>query len=161
MTIYDMNLIYNADTNIVWTNIKRKQINKMCNEYHSKNADNILTVEYTGLENKYNENVILYKGLKLLCNISCKKFDIRKNETLIVDKFDDENIYIGDKVIPINKIHKTFILGYAKTTYKSQGDTYDGIINIFECDKVMEDKRFLYTAITRTRKFENINIMDI
>ena len=47
------------------------------------------------------------------------------------------------------------------TTYKSQGDTYDGIIIIFECDKLMEDKRFLYTAITRTRKFSNINIMDI
>ncbi len=161
MTKNDVKLIYNADTNIVWTNKKRKQINKMCNKYHSKNADKILMVEYKGDENKYNENIILYKGVKLLCNISCKKLDIRKNETLIVDKFDDKNIYIGEKVIPIDKLHKTFILGYAMTTYKSQGDTYDGLINIFECDKLMEDKRFLYTAITRTRKFENVNIMTI
>ena len=62
MTNNDMNLIYNADTNILWTNKKRKQINKICNEYHSKNADNILMVEYKGKENKYNENIILYKG---------------------------------------------------------------------------------------------------
>ncbi len=161
MTKNDNNLIYNADTNIVWTNRKRKQLNKMCNEYHSKNADKILMVEYKGNENKYNENIILYKGVKLLCNISCKKLDIRKNETLIVDDFDDYNVYIGDKIIPINKLHNTFILGYAMTCYKAQGDTYDGLINIFECDKLMEDKRFLYTAITRTRKFENVNIMTI
>lgn len=161
MTKNDVKLIYNADTNIVWTNKKRKQINKMCNNYHSKNADKIFMVEYKGDENKYNEDIILYKGVKLLCNISCKKLDIRKNETLIVDKFDDKNIYIGEKVIPIDKLHKTFILGYAMTTYKSQGDTYDGLINIFECYKLMEDKRFLYTAITRTRKFENVNFMTI
>ena len=161
MTKNDAKLIYNADTNIVWTNRKRKQLNKMCNKYHSKNADKILMVEYKGDENPYNEDIILYKGVKLLCNISCKKLDIRKNETLIVDKFDDDNIYIGEKVIPINKLHNTFILGYAMTTYKSQGDTYDGLINIFECDKLMKDKRFLYTAITRTRKFKNVNFMTI
>mgnify|MGYP003630293586 CR=1 FL=1 len=161
MTKNDKNLIYNADTNIVWTNKKRKQLNKMCNEYHSKNADEFLMVEYKGDENKYNENIIIYKGVKLLCNISCKKLDIRKNETLIVDKFDDKNIYIGDKVIPVDKIHKTFILGYAMTTYKSQGDTYKGLINIFEYDIIMQDKRFLYTAITRATKYNNVNFMTI
>lgn len=161
MTKNDVKLIYNADTNIVWTNKKRKQLNKMCNEYHSKNAYKSLMVEYKGEENKYNEDIILYNGVKLLCNISCKKLDIRKNETLTVDKFDDKNIYIGDKVISIDKLHKTFILGYAMTTYKSQGDTYKGLINIFECDKLMEDKRFLYTAITRATKYENVTIMNI
>jgi hypothetical protein len=159
MTKNDINLIYNADANIVWTNKKRKQINKMCNEYHSKNADKILMVEYKGEETKYNENIILYDGVKLLCNVTCKKLDIRKNETLIVDKFDDENIYIGEKTIPISKLHKMFILGYAITTYKAQGDTYKGMINIFECGKLMEDKRYLYTAITRATKYENVNFM--
>lgn len=161
MTNNDENLIYNADTNIVWTNKKRKELNRMCNIYHSKNADKKIMVEYKGEENKYNENIILYKGLKLLCNTSCKHLDIRKNETLIVDDFDEKNVNVSGRIIPIDKLHKLFILGYAMTTYKSQGDTYDGLVNIFECGKLMKDKRFLYTAITRTRKFENVNIMTI
>ena len=155
----NMASIYQAECNICWTNNTRKNINKKCNEWHSKKAVNSLFVEYTGDVNKYNENIILYDGVKLLCNATNKKLDIRKNETLIVDRFDDENIYIGEKVIPIPRLHTLFILGYAITCYKAQGDTYDGVINIFETEKLMEDKRFLYTAVTRTRNFKNINLM--
>ena len=155
----NMDAIYHAECNIVWTNRTRKNINKRCNEWNSKKAVKSLLVEYTGDENKYNENIILYDGVKLLCNATNKALDIRKNETLIVDRFDDENIYIGEKVIPITRLHQLFILGYAITCYKAQGDTYDGVINIFEIEKLMVDKRFLYTAVTRTRNFKNINLM--
>lgn len=65
--------------------------------------------KYTGDENLYNENIILYDGVKLLCNATNKKLDIRKNETLIVDKWDDEYIYIGEKVIPIYRLHTLFL----------------------------------------------------
>ena len=85
---------------------------------------------------------------------------IRKNETFIVKDFDDEYIYLEDEIkIKISKLHNYFILGYCITTYKSQGDTYKGKIVIFESNKMFDDVRHIYTAITRTDKYSNLIFM--
>ena len=60
----NINSIYHAECNIVWTNKTRKNINKKCNEYHSKKAEKSLMVKYTGDENLYNENIIFIRWRK-------------------------------------------------------------------------------------------------
>ena len=154
---FNYNKIVNAECNICWTNKKRKSINKMCNQYWSKKADKSLYVEYKGEENKYNEDIILYQGVKLLVNVNNTKYELRKNETLILNDFDSENLYFENELtIPIEKLHSYFILGYCITAYKSQGDTYDGNVNLFDLWFLQKDKRYLYTSITRTTKFNNL-----
>lgn len=206
--------VINALQNICWFNKTRKIINKICNTHNADKATHPVLIPYEGEENKYNEDIILYKGCKLLANISDSNLNIRKNETYIVKDFDDENIclttdekyselnddieyvrlftamadskrsnswlvdtpeakalsdYIMANNIKIEnpiiikreKLHKYFILGYCITTYKSQGDTYKGQINIFESNKMFDDKRHIYTAMTRTDKFSNIKFMNI
>jgi hypothetical protein len=147
-----------ASCNIVWTNRMRKEINSICNEHHK--GDNFINVPYTGEVNKYNEDINVYNGVKLLCNTTNDEYDLCKNETLIVDRFDEKYIYIGKRVIPLTKLHDLFMLGYAITVYKAQGDTYDGLINIFEVDMLMRDKRYIYTAVTRATKLIDVNFMD-
>lgn len=164
---FDTNVIVHALQNICWSNKKRKCINKICNEYHADKASKKLVIDYDGQENKYNENIIIYKGCKLLSNINDTKKNIRKNESYIVNNFDSESINLtlldageeNELTITISELHKYFILGYCITTYKCQGDTYKGSIVIFESRKMFDDKRHIYTAMTRTNKFENITFM--
>tara|TARA_R110002050_G_scaffold178858_1_gene312104 strand:- start:362 stop:3817 length:3456 start_codon:yes stop_codon:yes gene_type:complete len=85
--------IINAKQNICWTNKTRKAVNKICNKHNAKNKENIL-IPYEGTENKYNEDIILYKGCKLLANMNDVDNGIRKNETFIVKDFDDKYIYL-------------------------------------------------------------------
>ena len=57
------------------------------------------------------------------------------------------------------EFHKKFLLGYATTIHKSQGDTIDGKVNIFDIEMIqdwLQDKRALYTALSRAKCLKNI-----
>ncbi len=157
---FNTNKIVNADMNICWTNKKRKMINSICNKYHANKCVNEL-IKYTGNDNKYNEDIIIYEGCKLLSNVNDCDLGMVKNEILTILKYDDDMIYFKEieGSIKKDKIHDYFILGYAITTYKSQGDTCQGNVIIFESDKMFEDVRHIYTAITRAVKYDNLTFM--
>jgi ATP-dependent exoDNAse (exonuclease V) alpha subunit len=65
----------------------------------------------------------------------------------------------GEHEVTINteEFHKVFLMGYCLTAHKSQGETIDGRINIY--DWGIMDKRLKYTSITRTTKKENVKII--
>ena len=86
-----------------------------------------------------------------------KKLEIVKNECVTITKIDGDNIYFGEKFIPKEDIHKIFMLGYAMTIHKSQGQTIDGILNIHEVREIVQDKRMFYTAVSRATCLENVN----
>jgi len=137
-------------SHICFTNKKRKEINALCNTKGE-------LIKYTGIENKYNEDIRIHEGVPLVCLVANKKLEIVKNECVTITKIDGDNIYFGEKFIPKEDIHKIFMLGYAMTIHKSQGQTIDGILNIHEIKEILQDKRMFYTAVSRATCLENIN----
>ena len=47
-------------------------------------------------------------------------------------------------------------MGYAFSVYKSQGETAEGNVNVFDYEYMKQDDRFIYTAVSRGKLFENI-----
>ena len=95
----------------------------------------------------------------------CKTF--KKNEEVEVVDYTDKVVKITNGIdtmdikYDINSFHRTFLLGYATTIHKSQGDTIDGKVNVFDVKFIMEwldDKRALYTGLSRARSLSNIRV---
>jgi hypothetical protein len=137
-------------SHICFTNKKRKEINAL---YNTKGE----LIKYTGTDNKYNEHIRILEGVPLVCLVANKKLEMVKNELVTITKVDGDNIYFGEKFISKNDIHKYFMLGYAMTIHKSQGQTIDGILNIHEVREILQDKRMFYTAVSRATCLENVN----
>ena len=134
---------------ICFTNKKRKEINALYNKGE--------LIKYTGEENKYNEDIRVSVGVPLLSITTNKKLELVKNELVEITKIDGEKIYFGEKFIMKEDIHKYFMLGYALTIHRAQGQTIKGILNIHEIHEIVKNKRMLYTAISRATSLENIN----
>lgn len=139
-------------SHICYTNAKRKEINRL------KNVSGEL-IKYEGIDNKYNEDIRINIGVPLMSLVSNKKLGFIKNELVYITNIKDDNIYIGEKFINKLDIHKYFMLGYALTIHKAQGDTIDGILNIHEINLLLTDKRLLYTAVSRGTTLKNIKFM--
>ena len=159
--------------NICYTNATRKNVNKLVNEYFTKGS-NSTYIKYEVDKEKdedkkyYPQDVYAYEGMPLVARVNLKDKTMVNNEPFILTEILEETItaeserseegqnIINSITIPIEQFHKHFLMGYCITTHKSQGETIDGEINIFDWGKM--DKRLKYTAITRTTKKSNVNI---
>lgn len=149
ITINTSQMVLNG-SHICYTNNKRKEINKL------KNTTGEL-IKYKGASNSYNEDIRINEGVPLMTLLTNKKLGFVKNEIVLITKIKGDLIYFGvEKYIDKKDIHKYFMLGYALTIHKAQGDTIDGILNIHEIQKIMLEKRLIYTAISRATTKENI-----
>ena len=172
------------NTNICYKNDTRKDINRFVNkallpkEYIFiekpilKKKENESELSFEKRQKKqYEQDAYVYTGLKCLMNITtkCKKF--KKNEPVRICKMDKETFTISNDIdeleYKIDDFHKICLLGYATTIHKSQGDTIDGVINIFDYEFIIEwlskidyllSKKALYTALSRAKNINNINI---
>ena len=158
--------------NITYCNKTRKSINRIVQNHLTKNLlDGFIELPYKGEANKYNQDAILFKGMKLIMYMTTKCKTFKKNEEVEVIDFNEKSITItnGTKKatfdyinkVKTNMFHKMFLLGYATTIHKSQGDTIDGNVNIFDVPMIqdwLQDRRALYTALSRARSLKNIKI---
>ena len=133
-------------TNITYLNKTRQKINSIVQNYIK--PDDALFIPYElpktkdGKVNedglKYHQDAYLFIGAKLIMWITPKCKTFKKNECVEVIEYDDEEIIVSNGVdemeFNVEDFHKTFLLGYASTTHKSQGDTCDGLVNIFDTD---------------------------
>lgn len=157
-----------TDFLICYTNSTRKQINTTINQYISKIKQHIM-IPYKGEENKYNQDIILYEGLKLICDKTIKvkgedENKISKNEIVYVVEYPiDGTLKVKSSLTGkitehlIEDLHKTFLLGYITTTHKAQGETAgeNQRVIIFDWDEMIQNKKLLYTALSRATKLEN------
>jgi hypothetical protein len=111
-----------------------------------------------------------YAGEFLICrdyikkgDITCKKnfeYEILnvwvKSETLTLRET-HSNITI---TLPIDTVRKSFIFRYYCTAYSLQGSSIDEEINIFEWNHWYATKEWLWVAITRARKLDNVYFYD-
>ncbi len=156
---------YLSGTNLVYTNKRRMSINTILNKYYSLQATEYLLAEWEKEDEevvgeKYRQTTMIYVGLPLLVFAMDTINGLIKNTIHIVKSVDittatftlEDNT--GEFVVA--DINKKFIMAYATTIHKAQGDTIDGQLNIHEYHRIKDNKRLYYTAVSRGRTLENI-----
>ena len=138
---------WESERHLCYTNRTRKGIN----EYIMRSKGPGLSVECTEKDteqNEYAQSVVLHIGTPLMSCKNNKKEEILNNQSFTVTGWDDSVIHTCSMDIRIEDFHKMFVVAYAMTVHKSQGDTFDFKFSIWETAKM--DHKMLYTAITRT-----------
>lgn len=178
-----LNTLYDDDGNIDKKKVKLYLNDSATEEERNESHQEIIKkLEQRNDALKYHQDGYIFNGAKLIMWITPKKKKseddegeseedertLKKNECVEVLDYDDDNIIVGndecEMTFPISDFHKTFILGYATTIHKSQGDTCEGMINIFDTEFItgylseLDSKRALYTAISRGKSFNDIYI---
>ena len=159
-------------TNICYKNATCKMVNKkVMNKLKPNDA---VFVKYDDDDTKYHQDAYLYDGLKCIMFRTEKDKTFKKNESVVVCNVDDNKFSLTNDIdtieYDIKDFHKIVQVGYATTIHKSQGDTCDGRINIFdlpfmtgewfiEINGIENVKKALYTAISRGRKLSDIHFL--
>ena len=133
-------------TNITYLNKTRKKINSVVQ--NAIKPDDAIFIPYElpktkdGNVNedgaKYHQDAYIFKDAKLIMWITPKCKTFKKNECVKVIEINDDMMKVSNGTdemsFAVKDFHKTFLLGYASTTHKSQGDTCDGVVNIFDTE---------------------------
>ena len=123
-----------------------------------------ISPEYTHIVyyNKTRKNILkMYRNEKLHRNTDspyiCKKngnYDVKDDGTIV-------KMYNG-MVMKYSDIKKEklkyFELGFAITCHKAQGKTIKNKVVIHDIERLKKEKRVLYTALTRVKKFKDLYI---
>jgi ATP-dependent exoDNAse (exonuclease V) alpha subunit len=143
--------------NICYFNNTRNAINKLCNEHLAKGKESITIKNET-------KNMILYNGLKVVAIVSNRELNFFNSEEFVVECFNDDEVVLTSNndnnliYIEHNELVNYFDINYIGTTHRSQGDTYNGKVCLFDFNKIKSDKHIIYTACSRATKFENVVI---
>lgn len=109
-----------------------------------------------------------YEGLTLICKKRIWTKDIRTYTNYIyriekvtprfieiLEEFDDVRFKIPAKMIPIH-----FKLPYCRTGHSLQGKTVKDKVTIFEVDSPYVNRKWVWTALTRCRNFDDVQIYE-
>jgi len=138
--------------NICFTNATRKHVNNECMN------------RFANLKRKYIKvgGLKISEGMPIICKQTNEKHDLINNEFLTVESADSENVILkrdnGGKIECGHKFFlDTFELAFCITVHCSQGLSIDEPFAIWEWEKF--SKKMKYTAITRARRYSDINII--
>ena len=176
-----------ASTNICYRNKTVKHINHLCMEkvrpssarFVKYNIPKDINGNQMNEPAKYHQDAYVYAGMPLIMFITTKEKNAEehkkfmKNEAVRCIEVSDTTFTItNDKDVEtydIKDFHKKVVVGYATTIHKSQGDTVEGKVNIFDAEFMLSDwfsknsgqiniKKALYTALSRAKSFDAIKI---
>lgn len=139
--------------------------------YSNRRSDEINTLTHNKQEThkkKYKiKNVNYWVGLKVICRKSLHKYNIvlYTNNIYRITKIDtanqlitvEDSYYKDEHTITNSVFLQHFKLPYCRTGHSVQGKTYDNDITIFELDSPYVSRKWAYTALTRTREFNQIS----
>tara|TARA_R100000935_G_scaffold16230_1_gene32238 strand:+ start:4423 stop:8286 length:3864 start_codon:yes stop_codon:yes gene_type:complete len=122
-------------TNITYLNRTRQKINSIVQD--AIKPDDAVYIEFDSIEGaKYHQDAYIFKDAKLIMWITPKCKTFKKNECVKVIEINGDMMKVSngkdEMSFEIKDFHKIFLLGYATTIHKSQGDTCDGVVNIFD-----------------------------
>ena len=152
-----------AEIHLCYTNAKRKQINNRIMKT-LKRGLSIQATDYDYISNEYTQDVIIKKDTPVMSVKTDKEKDIFNNEKFVVSLINKEEVITlksllrPDTKIEIKKeeFNQYFVVAYAMTVHKSQGQTFNFKYMIHETN--LMTNRMLYTALTRTTNKDFINI---
>ena len=147
-------------TSICFTNAKRIERNRY---WMDRQAENCTTIVKALSWDPNSQDMKIYKGLPIIARVNNKSYDIANSEMFTVKEFDNKTneVHITDeeneKAIPLDQMTRLFYPAYCVTVHKYQGSTIDKPFTIYEWTKM--EKKLKYTAVTRSTKFEYLNII--
>ena len=149
--------------NLAFTHKTRIEVNDICMKAYIKETNPSKTLEINFDENyEHSQNIILCKGMPVVCYETNKNLDILNSQKFSVKSFDKENIIIIDddeeRKIEIKDFHKYFYLGFCITIHASQGETYNEPYTIHDWGHYHISKKARYVALSRATNEEFIQI---
>ena len=86
------------------------------------------------------------------------KFTFHVNYEYKIKKVQVESLTLDNDIcISIKDVRANFIHNYCKTCHSFQGSTIDKKITIFDWRFIHVDRRWIYTAVTRSTKLDNVS----
>jgi hypothetical protein len=154
--------------NIVYYNNTRKTINELCMKEKIQTTTRYMVLEVPEkCKNEKAQMTYIYKDLPIMAITCNKDLELINSDELIITDFDPNastitmnGEYAGDITIPTKEFHHLFVVNYAATTHKSQGATITEDINIFDWDRLQDDRRVGYTAVSRAKTCGQITIVE-
>ena len=154
---------------ICFTNKVRKELNEQMMQLEAKskasrNKTNIVELEALDYDDN-SQNVKVFAGLPVIARVNSKDFDLCNNDTMTVSKvrLKTKEFEVvredGSKLdVKFDLFQKLFYPAYAITSHKAQGSTYDHPYTIWEWTHPRFDERAKYVVLSRSKKYEHINI---
>ena len=144
---------------ICYLNSTRKRLNNLLNKKQG--------IFVPCGEEEQAQDAYLYADLPI---IGCRNFQnkdglaVCNSEAFIIKSVNEKEVIAVSQrpeglhtfTFPTDKFHKYFVLNFAATTHKSQGDTINSKIVIWDWDRM--DTKCRYTAVTRAKELNQIFI---
>jgi ATP-dependent exoDNAse (exonuclease V) alpha subunit len=164
----DFNITTNFDNDIhiCFTNDVRKLINNIKMKQLARKTKKCLKLPAQKNCEK-SQDVKLNVDMPVLSKINNEKMNIFNNQRFTIIKIDKENEKITLKYkdndntldVEFNNFQKFFLPAFSMTCHCAQGLTIDQKYTIHEFDRM--DKKLRYVALSRSKKYEYINIMSV
>ena len=138
--------------NVCYLNETRRKVNKECSERFIKEF-NCKFIDVGGVK--------FGIGMPVICNENMKNFGMYNSQLFSINNVTKDIVIINNISFSINQFtgkKPTFELGFCITVYKYQGDTIREKYNIYDSSQMC--RKELYTALSRTTKFENIHMVN-
>ena len=139
--------------NICYLNSTRIKVNTQCCDQFTEGK------RYEIVEFKYNNKKERYKvceGMSVLATQNIKDKEIFNTMEFVIEYIDKDEFKVNNVWFDKKEFSENFIPSFCVTVYKYQGATIDEPYNIYDVNRM--DKKQLYTALSRTTKFEYIHV---
>ena len=139
--------------NICYLNKTRIEVNKRCCDKFAEDK------EYEEVVFKYNDKKEEYKvcvGMPVIATENMKDREIFNTMEFLVESISEDSIEIDGQDFDYKTFSQSFIPSFCVTVHKCQGADIKEPYNIFDVEKM--DKKLLYTALSRTTKFEYLHL---
>ena len=140
--------------NICYFNSTRKEINKMCSDAFCEGTNHLkINFSYNGSKEEYK----VCAGTPVICIDNMKDRGMFNSQQFTIKDISINGVSIkeNDQKFSLDEFRKKFNLAFCMTVYKYQGAEIDQHYNIFDTEAM--NKKQLYTALSRTTKFEYIH----
>ena len=142
--------IIECNTNICYYNATRIKVNSECaNKFIvGKNAYDIKISP--------KESYKVCVGMPVICTANIKDMNMYNSEQYTIEDMDSQTVTVNKMKFKHDEFRQWFTLAFCITVYRYQGDKIDTHYNIYDANRM--DKRQLYTALSRTTKYEYIHV---
>lgn len=149
--------ITSSSINLCYLNKTRRQINDLCSNWYMKknNIQQFVEVKFNS-----KETYKVCNGMPVMCIDNIKQHDMMNSEQYTIQDINNDRVIIKENniIFPITEFKEKFMLVFCVTVHKYQGGEINTHYNIF--DVGLMDKKILYTALSRTKKFEYIHLIN-
>ena len=139
--------------NLCYLNKTRIEVNKQCCDKFVEGK------EYEEVAFKYNDKNEEYKvcvGMPVIATENMKDREIFNTMEFAIQSMDEDWIEIANQIFDYKTFSKSFIPSFCVTVHKCQGVDINEPYNIYDVEKM--DKKLLYTALSRTTKFDYLHL---